>query len=52
MPKIADVIQYEGGAGALVRKYPRENLCTLSQLVVRETQEAIFFLKPLSSGNP
>ena len=44
MPKIADVIQYEGDAGALVRKYPKENLCTLSQLVVRETQEAIFFL--------
>ena len=41
MPKIADVIQYEGGAGALVRKYPRENLCTLSQLVVEDSDRPI-----------
>lgn len=38
-----DVITYEGSNDVLVYKYPRTEFNTLSQLVVHESQEAIFF---------
>lgn len=43
MAKIIDVIKYEGGASTLVWKHPREDFNILSQLIVHETQEAVFF---------
>ena len=44
MPKITDVIKYEGDENAVVRKHPAEDFNSLTQLVVHETQEAVFFL--------
>ncbi len=41
--KIFDVIKYEGGNDVFVWKFPGEDFNTLSQLVVHESQEAIFF---------
>lgn len=43
MFKIADVIKYEGDNSTFVWKHPREDFNTTSQLVVHESQEAIFF---------
>lgn len=40
--KFFDVIRYEGPADALVWKSPAEDMNSLSQVVVNETQEAIF----------
>lgn len=44
MPKIADIIQYEGDNSTFIWKHPCEDFNTLSQLIVHETQEAIFFM--------
>lgn len=44
MVKIFDVIKYEGDGGTLVWKHPCEDFNTSSQLIVHESQEAIFFL--------
>ncbi len=41
--KIFDVIKYEGGNNVFVWKFPGEDFNTLSQLIVHESQEAIFF---------
>lgn len=41
--KIFDVIQYEGPNDVFVWKFPGEDFNTLSQLIVHESQEAIFF---------
>jgi membrane protease subunit (stomatin/prohibitin family) len=41
--KIFSVIKYEGGNDALAWKFPGEDFSTLSQLIVHESQEAIFF---------
>ena len=40
---IADVIKYEGDNATLVWKHPSEDFNTTSQLIVHESQEAIFF---------
>jgi membrane protease subunit (stomatin/prohibitin family) len=40
---IADVIKYEGDNSALAWKHPTEDFNTTSQLIVHESQEAIFF---------
>ena len=40
---VFNVIQYEGDSGALVWKSPIEDFNTGSQLVVGESQEALFF---------
>ena len=42
--KIFDVIKYEGDNTTFVWKHPREDFNTGSQLIVHESQEAIFFL--------
>lgn len=44
MSKIADVIKYEGDNTTFVWKHPCEDFNSLTQLIVHETQEAIFFL--------
>lgn len=40
---IVSVIEYEGDNHTLVQKFPGEDFNTLSQLVVHESQEALFF---------
>ena len=41
---ITDVIKYEGNNQTFIWKHPSEDFNTGSQLIVHETQEAIFFL--------
>lgn len=41
--KVIDIIKYEGDGKALVWKHPAEDFNTLTQLIVHETQEAVFF---------
>ena len=41
---IFDVIKYEGDNSTFVWKHPKEDFNTSSQLIVHESQEAIFFL--------
>ncbi|WP_367898041.1 SPFH domain-containing protein [Leptospira sp. WS58.C1] len=40
---LIDVIKYEGKPGEIVWKFPRNDISTFGQLVVNESQEAIFF---------
>lgn len=40
---IQEVIKYEGDNQTLIYKYPKEDFNTLSQLIVHEAQEAVFF---------
>ena len=42
--KIADVIKYEGDNSTFVWKHPSEDFNSLTQLIVHESQEAIFFM--------
>lgn len=42
--KIADVIKYEGDNKTFIWKYPLEDFNTNTQLIVHESQEAIFFM--------
>lgn len=44
MAKIAEVIKYDGDNSTFVWKHPCEDFNTNSQLIVHESQEAIFFL--------
>ncbi len=44
MAQIADVIKYEGDNSTFVWKHPLEDFNSLSQLIVHESQEAIFFM--------
>lgn len=39
---IQEVIKYEGDNRTLIYKYPEEDFNTLSQLIVHESQEAVF----------
>lgn len=41
--KICSVIKYEGGNNVLVWKHPEEDFNTSTQLIVHESQEAVFF---------
>lgn len=41
--KIIDLIKYEGDNSTFIWKYPGEDFNTLSQLIVHESQEALFF---------
>ena len=42
--QITQVIKYEGDNSTFIWKHPREDFNTLTQLIVHESQEAIFFL--------
>ena len=42
--KIADIIKYEGDNSTFIWKHPCEDFNYLTQLVVHESQEAIFFM--------
>lgn len=44
MSKIADIIKYEGDNSTFVWKHPCEDFNSLTQLIVHESQEAIFFM--------
>lgn len=44
MAKIADVIKYEGDNSTFIWKHPCEDFNSLTQLIVHESQEAIFFM--------
>ena len=44
MSKIADVIKYEGDNSTFIWKHPCEDFNSLAQLIVHESQEAIFFM--------
>ncbi len=44
MAQIADVIKYEGDNTTFIWKHPKEDFNSLTQLIVHETQEAIFFM--------
>ena len=47
---LIDVIKYEGKPGEIVWKFPRNDISTFGQLVVNESQEAIF-LKQVVNTN-
>ena len=42
--EIANVIKYEGDNSTFIWKHPCEDFYTSTQLIVHESQEAIFFL--------
>ena len=44
MSKIANVIKYEGDNSTFIWKHPCEDFNSLTQLIVHESQEAIFFM--------
>ena len=44
MAQIAEIIKYEGDNSTFIWKHPCEDFNTTSQLVVHESQEAIFFM--------
>lgn len=44
MAKIYDVIKYEGDNKTFVWKHPNEDFNSMTQLIVHESQEAIFFM--------
>lgn len=44
MAKIADIIKYEGDNSTFIWKHPSEDFNSLTQLIVHESQEAVFFL--------
>ncbi len=44
MPKITDIIKYEGDNSTFVWKHPCEDFNSLTQLIVHENQEAVFFM--------
>lgn len=44
MAKITDIIKYEGDNSTFIWKHPSEDFNCLSQLIVHESQEAIFFM--------
>ncbi len=44
MAQIADIIKYEGSNNVFIWKHPLEDFNSLTQLIVHESQEAIFFM--------
>ena len=44
MPQIADIIKYEGDNSTFIWKHPCEDFNALTQLIVHESQEAVFFM--------
>lgn len=44
MGQVADIIKYEGDNSTFVWKHPLEDFSSMSQLIVHESQEAIFFM--------
>ena len=42
--KMVDIIKYEGDNSTFIWKHPCEDFSTNTQLIVHESQEAIFFM--------
>ena len=51
MAQIADIIKYEGDNTTFIWKHPSENFNSLTQLIVQESQEAIFFYERAGFGS-
>ena len=43
MSEIAEIIKYEGDNTTFVWKHPKEDFNSLTQLIVHENQEAVFY---------
>ena len=43
MAQITDIIKYEGDNNTFIWKHPCEDFNSLTQLIVHESQEAVFF---------
>ena len=50
MAKIAEIIKSDENTKSLIWKYPVEDFNTGSQLIVHESQEAIFFMNRFTSS--
>ena len=44
MAQICDILKYEGDNSTFIWKHPSEDFNSLTQLIVHESQEAIFFM--------
>ena len=44
MAKITEIIKYEGDNSTFIWKHPSEDFNSLTQLIVHESQEAVFFM--------
>lgn len=44
MPSIAQVIKYEGDNSTFIWKHPCEDFNTQTQLIVHESQQAVFYM--------
>ena len=44
MEQIADIIKYEGDNSTFIWKHPTEDFNSMTQLIVHESQEAVFFM--------
>lgn len=44
MAQIADIIKYEGDNSTFIWKHPLEDFNSMTQLIVHESQEAVFFM--------
>ncbi len=44
MSKIAEIIKYEGDNSTFIWKHPLEDFNSMTQLIVHESQEAVFFM--------
>lgn len=44
MAQIAEIIKYEGDNSTFIWKHPCEDFNSLTQLIVHESQEAVFFM--------
>ena len=44
MGQIAEIIKYEGDNSTFVWKHPKEDFNSLTQLIVHESQEALFMM--------
>ncbi len=50
MAQIAEIIKYEGDNSTFIWKHPSEDFNSLTQLIVHESQEAIFFMNKAMYG--
>ena len=44
MAQIAEIIKYEGDNSTFIWKHPSEDFNSLTQLIVHESQQAVFFM--------
>ena len=49
MAKIVDIIKYEGDNTTFIWKHPCEDFNTMTQLIVHESQEAVFFMNSVQA---